>query len=106
MTPSGTAAPGVLGRFVRTELHSLLGAAGAAYGLNAHSTTAIGLGAAYAVAMKLLALASAYVERAAAKDTAYPAAAKLVDDVAAAAGVPELASAPVPPAAAMQAGAP
>jgi hypothetical protein len=106
VTPPTPAASGVIGRLVKTELHSLFGAAGAAYGLNAHSTTALGLGIVYAVAMKLLAIAGAAVDKAAAKDTAEPVAAKIVE-----AAEPAVAEAlgfepaSVPATAAMQAGA-
>ena len=94
---------------MKTELHPLFGAVGAAYGLSAHSTTALALGVVYAVAMKLLAIASAAVDKAAAKDTAEPEAAKLVDEAepyVADAVADAFRPATVPATAAMGAGAP
>jgi hypothetical protein len=99
---STTAASGSLGRLVRTELHSLLGVAGAAYGVNAHAATPMVLGIGYAVAVRLLAVVSSAVEKAAAKDTDYPVAEKVVD--AAAAYIPALAPPTAP--GGMQAGSP
>jgi hypothetical protein len=66
-----------LGRLLRSELHSLLGAAGAAFGLNAHSTTVLAAGAAYAVAMKGLAILSSSLEKKLAKSPAEEAAVSL-----------------------------
>ncbi|MGA3023046.1 MAG: hypothetical protein ABSE66_09675 [Thermoplasmata archaeon] len=114
MTPTAPAASSSLVRFVKTELHSLLGAGGAAYGLNAHSTKVALIGAGYALAMKGLAIVGAYVSKAAAKNPDVAGAAKVVDTaldtVAPELPAPyetaarELAAAPVT--AAMQAGAP
>jgi hypothetical protein len=104
VTPSGAAAPGVLGRFVKAELHSLLGAAGAAYGLNAHTTTVLVAGAAYAFGMKALGLLASVLEKKAAGNPAEEAAVTYVADAATRFAAEHAPAAP--PTAGMQAGAP
>ncbi|MGD0220643.1 MAG: hypothetical protein ABSC73_09355 [Acidimicrobiales bacterium] len=81
MSKAAPAVSSALGRVIRTELHSLLGVGGAAYGLNVHALTPVVLGVVYAVAVRLLGVASKAVDQAAAKDTAYPGASGLVQYV-------------------------